>query len=282
MIVSAAAFGVMPILARYAFDSGTEPFTVLCLRFASATLVMLALCAIFRTRFPRGRTLVALVVLGGVLYVGQALCYFVAITLAPTSLVALILYLYPGLVAAGEAIVYRRRITAVKAVALGLALCGAVLMIGFVRGGSVPGILLSVGAALIYSVYILIGDRVMKDADPLAATTVVIASTAVVYAVIMVIRGPVWPGTTTGWLSVAGLSLVSTVIAVGAFFAGLRVIGPTSTATISAMEPAVAVTLSFVLLGEQLTVLKVVGAALILAAVVLIARSGAKKAPGNA
>jgi len=214
--------------------------------------------------------------------VGQELCYFVAITLVPTSLVALILYLYPGIVATGESIMTRARMSPVKAVALGLALCGAVLMIGFVRGGSVTGILLSLGAALIYSAYILIGDRVMKNADPLAATTVVIASTAVVYVAIALLRGPVWPRTATGWIAIGGLSVVATVIAIGAFFAGLRVIGPTNAATISALEPAVAVTLSFALLGEQLTVLKVVGAALILAAVVLIARSGGMSASGNA
>ncbi len=282
MVVSAAAFGVMPILARYAFASGTEPFTVLFLRFTSATLVMFGLCIALRVRFPRGKALLALIGLGAVLYVGQALCYFVAITLVPTSLVALVLYLYPGIVAAGEAALYKVRITPVKAIALALALCGAVLMIGVVRGGSLPGILLSIGAAVIYAVYILAGDRTMKSADPLAATTVVIASAAAVYAVIALVRGPVWPGTTAGWVAIGGLSLVSTVIAIGAFFAGLRIIGPTSSATISALEPAVAATLSFVLLGEHVTALKIVGAVLILAAVVLIARSGTKKAPGRA
>ena len=149
-------------------------------------------------------------------------------------------------------------------------------MIGVVRGGSLPGILLAIGGAVIYSVYILTGDKAMKNTDPLAGTTVVIASAAVVYCIIALLRGPVWPGTTAGWLSVAGLSLVSTVIAIGAFFAGLRIIGPTSTATISALEPAVAATLSFVLLGEHVTALKIVGAVLILAAVVIIARSGGR------
>jgi drug/metabolite transporter (DMT)-like permease len=276
MIVSATSFGVMPILARFAYASGTEPFTLLFLRFTAATPIMIALCAISGARIPRGKSLAALILLGAVLYVAQALCYFMALTIAPASLVALLLYLYPGLVAIGASVLSRERFTLTKAMALGLALLGAALMIGFVRGGSVAGILLGIGASVVYSVYILVGDSVMKKVDPLPATTIVIASTAVVYAAIALARGPVWPSTGAGWMAIGALSVVSTVIAIGTFFAGLERIGPTNASTISALEPAIAVVLAALLLGEAITPLKAAGAVLILAAVLLIARAGSR------
>jgi drug/metabolite transporter (DMT)-like permease len=281
IVLSATSFGVMPMLARFAYASGTEPFTLLFIRFTIATPVMIALCAISRARIPRGKSLVMLILLGGVLYVAQALCYFMALTVAPASLVALLLYLYPGLVAIGSSILFHERFTITKAVALGLAIVGAALMIGFARGGSPAGILLGIGASVIYSVYILVGNRVMKDVDPLPATTVVIASTAVVYAVIALARGPVWPATSAGWVSIAALSIVSTVVAIGTFFAGLERIGPTTASTISALEPAVAVALAALVLGERITVLKAAGAFLILAAVILIARAGHRDPPAG-
>jgi drug/metabolite transporter (DMT)-like permease len=276
MVASAASFGVMPIFARFAYASGIEPFTLLFLRFTAATPIMIVLCALSRARMPRGKPLVVLILLGAVLYVAQSLCYFMALTVAPASLVALLLYLYPGLVAIGASLLRRERFTRIKGIALGLALVGAALMIGFVRGGSIAGILLGIGASVIYSVYILVGDTVMKEVDPLPATTVVIASTAAVYALIALVRGPVWPSTGAGWLSVGALSIVSTVIAIGAFFAGLERVGPTNASTISALEPALAVALAAVFLGESITVVKATGAVLILVAVVLIARAGSR------
>ncbi len=75
-----------------------------------------------------------------------------------------------------------------------------------------------------------------------------------------------------------GLALVATVVAVVAFFAGLERIGPTETSSLSTVEPAVTVVLAAAVLGETVSALQVAGGALILAAVVLLARSPARPA----
>jgi len=271
IILSAACYGAMPLFAKLAYASGVAPITLLFLRFAFAAPVMLALVAVRRVRLPRGRELLALVGLGGVVYVAQALCYFTALTKAPASLVALILYLYPVLVAT---LVFGERFALVRAGALVLALGGSALMIGFARAGSAAGVILAVAAAAIYAIYILMGTSVMKRVPPLAAATVVICSTAVVYGGITAATGPAWPGTLTGWLSIAALSLVSTVGAIALFFAGLERVGPTSASILSTFEPAVAVALAVLFLGEALTPVRMAGGALVLAAVVITALGG--------
>lgn len=261
----------MPVFARFAYSSGVSPVTLLFLRFASAAPVMLALVAYRGVRLPRGAALAALIGLGGIIYVAQALCYFTALTRAPASLVALILYLYPVLVALGATVVFHERFTPARAIALVLALAGAALMIGFERGGTTAGIVLAIAAATIYAVYILAGTRVMRSVPSLAAAAVVVCSTAVVYGGMLVARGPVWPGTTAGWLSIAALSLVSTVAAIALFFAGLERVGPTSASILSTFEPAVAVTLAALLLGEAVTPARIAGGVLVLAAVMVTA-----------
>jgi drug/metabolite transporter (DMT)-like permease len=275
IIVAAACYGAMPIFARFAYAAGTDPVTLLFLRFSIATPVMLVLLAVRRAPFPRGRTLLLLIGLGAVLYVAQSLCYFTALTLAPASLVALLLFLYPVIVAAAASVLYRERFTPGKGIALVLAVSGAVLMIGFVTGGTPAGIALGIGAAIIYSLYILSGTKIMKTVSPLSAAAVVIASTALVYAAVAVVRGPVLPSTLAGWLSVAAIAVVSTVIAVAAFLAGLERIGPTNASTLSTLEPVVSTALAALLLGEPFTPFKIAGGALILAAVILISRTAA-------
>jgi drug/metabolite transporter (DMT)-like permease len=66
------------------------------------------------------------------------------------------------------------------------------------------------------------------------------------------------------------IALVSTVIAVSCFFAGLRRVGPSEAAILSTFEPPVTVMLAFLVLGERLTMPQLAGGALVLAAVVML------------
>ncbi|RIK48089.1 MAG: hypothetical protein DCC59_15555 [Chloroflexi bacterium] len=81
------------------------------------------------------------------------------------------------------------------------------------------------------------------------------------------------PATNPGWLVVAGIIFISTVIPVTAFLAGLERIGPTNAAMLSTLEPVVTVTLASWLFGEVLQPLVLIGGGLILAAVVILTRT---------
>jgi drug/metabolite transporter (DMT)-like permease len=276
--LSAICYGAMPVFARMAYASGADPTTLLFLRFTFAAPVLLGIAAARGARFPRGRALAGLMALGGVGYVAQAFCYFTALTLATASLVALVLYLYPVIVAVLAAVLFRERLTAPRLAALGLAMAGALLTVGFGGRGSPAGVALAVGAALVYSVYIVAGARLMRNVSALPAAAIVLASAAAVFAAITLFRGASWPAGAEGWLSIAALSLVCTVGAVGLFFAGMERIGPTDAATVSTLEPVVAVSLAAAFLGERLNPLTAAGGVLILAAVFLLARSQASAA----
>jgi drug/metabolite transporter (DMT)-like permease len=84
--------------------------------------------------------------------------------------------------------------------------------------------------------------------------------------------------TPAGWAWVACLAVVSTVAALSLFFAGLRRVGPTTAAILSTVEPVVTVLLAFVVFGETLGPVQLLGAALVLVAaqaVSMQARQGA-------
>jgi drug/metabolite transporter (DMT)-like permease len=280
VVASAVAFGAMAILARIAFASGVDTPTLLALRFAIAALVMLAIAAGRRIALPSGRALAVVMLLGAVGYGGQAFSFFTALTLAPAGVVALLLYLHPALVALLAAVLLRERLTAVKLVALASALAGTVLTIapalasdGMPDGsGIVLGISFAVAAAVFYSLYIIVGAWIGRRVAAFPVSTVVITSAAALFIVVSLLRGPRWPQTSAGWLAVAAIALLSTVAAVTLYFAGLRRIGPTRASTLSTIEPLVTVTLAAIVLGEGIAPVQMAGGALILAAVLLLAR----------
>ena len=273
IITSAISFGVMPIFARLAYESGADPITVLLLRFGIAAVVMMGIMLFSKTPFPRGLVLLELILLGAIGYVGESLAYFTALTMASAGLVALLLYIYPALVTALSAIFLKEHLTTVKVVALFFALSGTVLTIQITSGGSITGILLGIAAAVDYAIYILLGSRIVRRSGSIGSTSMIIASTAGVYAIIAPIHGLTFPGSALGWLAVLAIALISTVIAFVTFFAGLKRIGPTTASTLSTFEPIVAVALAAVVLGETITPVQALGGLLILIAVVILSRN---------
>jgi drug/metabolite transporter (DMT)-like permease len=128
--ISAAGFGTLAILGRHAYANGLDALTILSLRFSLSALVLAGLLAARHERLPRGTTLLQLVAMGAIGYVGQAFCYLTALKYASPGLVALLLYLYPVFVVILSAIWLHEAIDRVKALALGLALADLALTVG--------------------------------------------------------------------------------------------------------------------------------------------------------
>jgi drug/metabolite transporter (DMT)-like permease len=268
--LSAVSFGFMPIFARFAYADGMNSITLLFLRFTIASLVMLGVMRRSGAAFPRGRAFLGLLLMGGVGYVGQSFSYFTALNYASASLVALLLYVYPALVAVLSAVLFKEPLTVRKVTALVLASAGTAMIIGLNGSAKPLGILLGLSAAVIYSFYIIAGSRIIPPGGEIPASTLIMLSAAVVYGVLTLVTGPRFPETGKGALAVLGIALISTVVAILTFFLGLRRLGPTNASMISTLEPVVTVIFAAVLLGETLTPLNAAGGALVLAAVVLL------------
>jgi drug/metabolite transporter (DMT)-like permease len=280
VVLSAVAFGAMAIMARFAFAAGVDTATLLALRFAIAAFVLLALLRARGMTVPRGSTLGVLVALGALGYGGQAACYFTALRLAPAGLAALLLYLHPALVALLAAAFLHERLTGAKLVALAIALAGTTLTVAPALGGGfaaapevATGLAFAVASAAFYAAYIVVAASLGRRAAALPMSAVVTASAAAVFGAATWILGPQWPQTPSGWLAVVGIALLSTVVAITLYFAGLERIGPMRASTLSTVEPLCTVVLAALLLDEAIAPAQLAGGALILAAAVLIARA---------
>jgi drug/metabolite transporter (DMT)-like permease len=280
--ISAASFGTLAIFGRFLYADGLDTFTMLFLRFGCAALLMLVTLLVRREAFPRGKILLQLIGMGALGYVGQSFSYLTAIKYASAGLVALLLYLYPTFVFILSVIVFHEKVTWIKIVAIILALIGTALTVD-PAGGELFGILLAIAAALIYSVYIIVGTNVMKHVSVVQSSAVIFASAGAVYGVLMAVNGVHLPSTNSGWVNIVGIVLVATVIPVVTFLAGLDRIGPTNAAMLSTLEPVVTVLLAAWIFGERLQSIALFGGGLILIAVIMLTRgeAGAIKEPAH-
>ncbi len=277
ILASAACFGSMAIFARMAYASGVDIPTLLLLRFTMAAVLMWTLLLAKGVKLPKGKGMAMLVAMGAIGYAGQAFAYFTALTLASVGLVSLLLYLFPAIVAILSRIVFRHPLTWMQIAAVAVALAGSVLTIGKAGDGKPLGIFFGILAAFIYSVYILAGSRLPKDVTPTASTTIITSAAAVTYAVVVAAKGFHPPGTGMGWLVVVAIAIVCTVLAILFFFEGLARVGAVRASVFSTVEPVFTVVLAALVLGEAITPMRVLGGALILGAVLLLAKENAKQ-----
>lgn len=276
--VSAASFGTLAILGRYAYADGMNVQTILFLRFSLAAAPMLALLRVRRQRLPRGPVLLRLIGMGAVGYVGQAMAYLTALKYASAGLVALLLYLYPIFVALLAMLLLHEPLTGGKGLALGLALTGTVLTVG-PMGGQALGMLLAVSGAVIYAIYIIVGAQVMRQVSSVQSAAVIFTSAGLSAGVLALLTGPRLPVTGSGWAAMAAMVVVATLLPVVTFLAGLARIGPTNASMLSTLEPVVTVLLASWWLHETLAPVALLGGGLILVAVLVVTHGELRRRP---
>jgi drug/metabolite transporter (DMT)-like permease len=133
---------------------------------------------------------------------------------------------------------------------------------------------MAIAAAFTFAGYILAVSKARESMDTLTLNTVAIAaSTLVLLPICLVIGAPLWNYSTTTWLALVGLGLISQV---GAYLGIAFALGHLPATAVSigllAQVPLTAL-LAAALLGERLTPLQLTGGILVLAGIYIVNRA---------
>ncbi|HEX2413363.1 MAG TPA: DMT family transporter [Solirubrobacteraceae bacterium] len=272
---SSAAFGAMAVLGKLAYAEGATVGTLLSLRFALAAAVFWALIgARGEPRALRGRDVAAALALGACGYAAQAGAAFGALARIDASLLSLLLYTFPAIVMIAAIGLGRERADRRRVAALALTSGGLVLVVAGAGTGALDplGTSLALAAAVLHGAYILISEGLAARLRSRVLAALVCTGAALTLTGGSALLGELRPGelTPTGWVWVASIAGVSTVAAIGLFFAGLRRVGPTTASILSTVEPVITVLLAFAVFGEALGAVQLLGGALVLSAVLAL------------
>ena len=281
-LVSATGFGALPVLGKAAYDAGLGPLSLLWGRFGLAAIAFwLLVIFVVRPARPPARYVVTGLMMGAFGYALEAGLFFVALERIDAALVELLLYAYPAIVTAVALAAGREAPSPRLLGALGLATLGVIgVFAGSLASGVDPvGLALGLGAAVVYSGYILTGERVVPAMHPVLLAALVATGATASFTVAGLLHGGLpHPRTTGGWTAVAVIAAVATVVPMAALFAGIARVGAPTASIVSTFEPVVTVVLAGLVLGETLTLVEAIGAACVIAAVRLLAnRAGSRK-----
>jgi drug/metabolite transporter (DMT)-like permease len=291
VVVSAFGYGSGPLFAKPVYAAGVDWHTLMAWRFLLGAGLAWGWVLLIPERRAGLRAMdrraLAVAIALGVMFTTNSGTYFAALETVSASLGALIVYIYPALVAVLSLRVGRRLEGRRAWGSLGLALAGVALAVGNIDTSRMPpvsGLLLMIASPIIYSVWIVLAARfsgerrsgVGRDAagarDPIAAGAVMMSATAITFWMTALAVGrPVLPWQIPGaaWGGIVGVGVGATFIAILGFYSGAHRIGAARASLISTVEPVWTIVWAAVIFGESLTPLQLVGGAMILAGVIL-------------
>jgi drug/metabolite transporter (DMT)-like permease len=292
VIGSAALFGTLGPLSRFAYDLGVDPAAWVAWRGAVGLLTLLMVIAwrarsgasplIRPGRLSRHARISLLVagLMGFTLNVGM----FFAFDRVTIALALLCFYTYPAMVAVVNVVLGRERLDAARLVALALALIGMTAVVASqldpaagIRLDAI-GIGLALGAALSQTVYVVVSRDGYGEVPTEQAIAVVMVITITGASLVALSGGsaaslvpPVEAPGLVPLLLFTGV-FAAAIPSLG-FLAGIRAIGGLRAGILMLFEPVVGVVLAAWLLAESLVPIQVAGAVAILAAAVILQRT---------
>lgn len=303
LLLAAAGYAFFPIFTKTIFESGRfEPLDVLFLRFLLATPITWLVIWRLRHSLPHPKSLSTngeglparpppplqvmergsggevnrlprLRLMGmGALFAFTAGSAFFALERIPASTFTVVLYSYPAIVAL-YSLLLGEQLSRRGWVALGLTIVGIILTVPEFGAGftDMLGVGLTLLNAVIYALYIVVSGRLLRGHTALAeASAWSITGTFVFVTVIVMVVGIGWPADLSQWGNLVAMAVISTVIPIFAFYAGMQKLGAARAAILSTTEPVFTLALAFLLLGERILPVQLLGAALILVSVILL------------
>jgi len=283
ILISAAGYSFFAIFTKFIYDNSTfNPLDVLVWRFVVATPITWLAIAWMKRKpsvqstgyMPRARLLGM-----GLLFGVVAMVAFFAVERLPVSLYTVLIYTYPALVAIG-AILFGERLSGRGWSALALTLIGVVLTVPNLfqgLGGVDPiGVVLVLTNAASYAAYILLSNRVLRGVTDLSMASAWSITGSFIYVLAVIVIRALQGGTTTMppnlsvWAGLLGLAVVSTVIPIFAFYAGMHRLGAPRAAIISMIEPVLTLVWAVIIRHENLQLIQIVGGSFILVSVILL------------
>lgn len=272
-IITGITYGLNPLFAVPLMKNGAATESILFFRYFFAVL-LLGLFMILRKQSFRisGKQVGALLALG-LLYTSSSIFLFDAYEYIASGLATTLVFLYPVLVAI---IMVFLKVVPSWPVWLAIAATFAGVLIMTQSDGTQTinpiGVLLSVGSALVYALFIVIINRnkAIANISNTLLTFYALTVGAFVFLVkILYSDTALTAGINTGsdWLSLIGLAILPTIVSTATLAIASRNIGATKASVLGVFEPITAIVIGTLVFGEPLTTNIIVGISIAMVAV---------------
>jgi drug/metabolite transporter (DMT)-like permease len=275
----AVLFGANHVCARLAFDAGASVATVVSVRSACTALFLVLLLSLqgFALLPHPGLRLRALGV--GLLVSLQSYCLYSAVKLIPVGIALLVFQTVPLIYVVLSAVTGRERIRSSALVAMPVALVGLVLALNLrpddlsSTGRELgPGVAWAFSAALCFTTVMYANAYWVKDVDGRVRTLSAMTVAAVVLSIVGAASGGhALPQGAAGYAGLVLLTLFYGTAITSLFMLLPRLAGGAAATIALNTEPLAALALAWLVLGQAIAPIQMLGALVVVSAIVYMA-----------
>lgn len=268
LIISMTVFGTLGLFVRNISVSSGE---LALYRAILAALLIAAYLFLTKQKIPfrQIRKEIPLLLLSGIAMGFNWILLFEAYKYTTVSVATLSYYFAPVIVTIACPVLFREKMTARQWICFLMSTLGIVLITGLgdLSAGKnhLTGILFGLGAACLYAAVILL-NKFIRQVDGIHRTFL-----QFIAAILVLIPYVGFTGGSTlsclnasGWVCLLIVGLVHTGVTYCLYFSSLRELPGQKAAILSYIDPLVAVLISVLILGENMTILQAVGGIMIL------------------
>lgn len=291
-LLAAACWATGGLTAKWLFTSATaetadwplpplglaiEPTTLSAGRALSAFAILLVYLALRRPMDLRVKRsdLPFLAIFGVFGLAGVHYTYFKAISLTNVATAILLEYLAPILVLVVSVLFMKHRFTWALPTGVALSVSGCALVVGAIGGDglvvSPAGIAWGLASAVFFAGYSLMGSYAAGRFGPFTLLVYGLGFASIFWLIALggapatrILGDPALLG------AVLFVAVISTVVPFSAFLLALHFIPPTNATVTSTVEPLIAGIGAFLLFGESLSALQLLGGVLVVLAIVIV------------
>jgi len=285
IILSGICFGALGFFGKKAYQANILPGELLALRYSISALITFTIILLINpkslllSRFE----MISSLLLGIFGYALFSNMFFIALSGLSASLTVLLLYTYPVMVAILSQFILKEKLDKKSYLALFLTSLG---MLGLVWGewsvSDKKYILIGLGSAFFYSLYIMYSRKYLKDVKALPSSFYVQLGAGFILSSIHFssLSRPLEIIQEHGFL-VVSMAIICSLFAMTLFLAGLRSLTSSEASILSTTEPLSGVIMAILFLGENLSLLQLGGGCLILGGMILLGlkKEGAVETP---
>lgn len=273
--VAAAAYGTNPAFAIPLYEQGMNPNTVLLFRYLMGMPLLAAIMAVRGIPFKMSKDEIGPTALLGILMALSSLGLFESYKYMNSGVASTLLFVYPIMVAIMMIFIFHEKFRLSIGLCLIIMTGGLVLLMKPAGGESISvlGIMLVMMSALTYALYIIFVNvsKIIRNIPTTKLLFYLLGWGCAVYALMIPLGQEVrLPAVATGWLNLAALAVIPTVLSLVCTTRAIQLIGSTPTAILGALEPVSAVILSVTLLGQTISPREIIGGMLILVSTTIV------------
>ena len=281
VIVASSLWGTTGVVSQALANlSTTSPLSVASLRMtvAAPILLLVGWRLLGRKMWSASRQDFGLMMLIGVLIAADQALYFIAISLTGVTVATLVaVCAAPVLVMVFTSVKERKAPARFSVTIVLMALIGTALLVtgdttGTQHPASLLGVLVAVGSACGYAAIILFSRFLSGKYHALQINALGFSTGAICLLIVSRFVGFVGTYPLTGWVLILYLGTIPTAMAYGLFVLGMRSTPSQVASVLVLLEPLTAAILAWVLFGERLSLVGIVGAVLLLGTIFALSR----------